>query len=152
MGHCTVHLTRMSRKSVALHLPYHGETKPFHRLLSLLSFDPTSTSFFVSSTTPRICVHSETILPTTCPHFDSESECANSSTQPTPVITRKIVSECSCKASRNRLCHLWRGRLLSCDPRSYKYLVPSSITTTPVQSAIALPKNEPTCRFSSLTL
>jgi hypothetical protein len=42
--------------------------------VSLLSFDPTSTSFLVSSTSPRICVHSETMLPATCPHFDSESE------------------------------------------------------------------------------
>ena len=45
-------------------------------LSPLLSFDPVSTSFFVSSTRPMICVHSETMLPATCPHFDSESECA----------------------------------------------------------------------------
>src|SRR5579862_6607151 len=39
----------------------------------LLSFDLLSTNFFVSRTRPRTCVHSETMLPTTCPHFDSES-------------------------------------------------------------------------------
>ena len=45
-----------------------------HRSLSWLSFDPASTNFFVSKTSPRICVHSETILPTTWPHLDSEFE------------------------------------------------------------------------------
>ena len=37
--------------------------------------------------------------------------------------------------------------LLSLDPRSYRCLVARIITTTPLQSAIALPKNEPDVLF-----
>src|SRR3984957_7940039 len=35
----------------------------------LYSFDPTSISRLVISTNPRICVHSDTIFPTTWPHL-----------------------------------------------------------------------------------
>ena len=35
------------------------------------------------------------------------------------------------------------GFLLSEDPRSYRNLVASTVTTTPDQSAIAFPKNDP---------
>ena len=39
----------------------------------LLSFERDSISRFVIRTSPRTWVHSETMLPTTCPHLDSES-------------------------------------------------------------------------------
>ena len=35
------------------------------------------------------------------------------------------------------------GCLLSLEPFSYRYLVKTTVTSTPVQSAMALPKNEP---------
>jgi hypothetical protein len=35
------------------------------------------------------------------------------------------------------------GRRLSAEPLSYKYLAAHTMTTTPDQSAIAFPKNEP---------
>jgi hypothetical protein len=38
-----------------------------------LSFDLSSINFLVRRTRPKSCVHSETMLPTTCPHFPSES-------------------------------------------------------------------------------
>ena len=42
---------------------------------------------------PRIWVHSETILPITCPHFEVGSDRANAVTHPAPVINSKAVSE-----------------------------------------------------------
>src|SRR4029434_1473380 len=59
----------------------------------VLSFEWRSTSRFVNSTRPKICVHSETMLPTTWPHLASESIEAYSAIHPTPVITRKILRE-----------------------------------------------------------
>src|SRR5215470_12504660 len=39
----------------------------------LLSFDFSSIKRLVRRTRPRSCVHSDTMFPTTCPHFPSES-------------------------------------------------------------------------------
>ena len=39
----------------------------------VLAFEWRSISRFVNSTKPKICVHSETMLPTTWPHLASES-------------------------------------------------------------------------------
>ena len=39
----------------------------------LLSFEPISRRYFVMITSPNSCVHSDTILPTTCPAFPSGS-------------------------------------------------------------------------------
>src|SRR3984893_8321874 len=61
-----------------------------HRVL-----EPTSINRLVIRTSPRICVHSETMLPTTCPHFPLGSIPLKATTQAVPVITRNIVSECS---------------------------------------------------------
>src|ERR1039458_10680451 len=36
------------------------------------ALEPTSIRRLVIRTSPRICVHSETMLPTTCPHLRSE--------------------------------------------------------------------------------
>ena len=43
------------------------------RLVQLLAFDPISWKYFVMITSPNNCVHSDTILPTTCPAFPSGS-------------------------------------------------------------------------------
>src|SRR5450755_4185324 len=82
------------------------------------SFDPISISFLVISTSPRICVHSETMLPTTCPHLLLGSIALNATTQPTPVIRRNKVSECSRKNSSATDCHFPFGFLLSAEPFS----------------------------------
>src|SRR5205085_4166220 len=98
---------------------------------------------------PRIGVHSETIFPTTCPHLEFASECANRITQPAPVNTRKIVREWASST-------FWIGRInrfgifrLSAEPTSYMNLVATTVTTKPVQSAMALPKNDPQWVFWS---
>ncbi len=43
---------------------------------------------------PRICVHSETMLPTTWPHLQLGSMALNATTQAMPVTRRNKVSEC----------------------------------------------------------
>src|ERR1019366_10478200 len=106
--------------------------------------DPTSIRIFVIHTNPRICVHSETMLPTTCPQRLPVSIRRKAHTHPIQVITRNTVSECSRRNSRTGDFHLPFGFLLSAEPLSYRCLVISTVTSTPVKSAIALPKNEPT--------
>src|SRR6185437_3046355 len=69
----------------------------------LLSFECDSTKRLVMISRPKICVHSETMLPTTWPHFELGMECANRSTQITPVPSRNTLSECSSKNSRKGL-------------------------------------------------
>src|SRR4051794_18245926 len=64
-----------------------------------LSLEFTSIRRFVISTSPRTCVHSETMLPTTCPHFSLGFMCQNAQVHPAPVMSRKIVNECSRKNS-----------------------------------------------------
>src|SRR5437867_3518115 len=84
----------------------------------LLSFECGSMSRFVISTSPKICVPSETILPTTCPHFDSESIQAYRAIHPIPVINKKILREWSRKRwyigpSTSRTKPSLRSRLLA---------------------------------------
>src|SRR5713101_7903387 len=54
-----------------------------------------------------------------------------------------MLSEWSRSRSRAGRRRLRGGRRLSAEHFSYKYLVANTMTTTPDQSAIALPKNEP---------
>src|SRR5450631_4211656 len=107
------------------------------------SFDPTSIKILVIHTSPRICVHSDTMLPTTCPQRLFVSIRRKTHTHPIQVITRNTVSECSRRNSSTGDFHFPFGFLLSADPLSYRCLVISTVTSTPVQSAMALPKNEP---------
>src|ERR1022692_529010 len=107
------------------------------------SFEPTSSSRLVISTSPRICVHSETMLPTTCPQRLLGRMARNAITQPMPVTSKNNVSECSRRNSFSADGNLPLGCLLSAEPFSYRYLVMTTVTTTPVQSAMALPKNDP---------
>src|ERR1035437_4330108 len=107
------------------------------------SFEPTSIKRLVIRTSPRIWVHSETMLPTTCPHLLPGSIAQNATTQPMPVITRKMVSECSRRNSKTAEGNLPFGCLLSAEPFSYRNFVITIVTKTPVQSAMAFPKNEP---------
>src|SRR6185436_13813498 len=58
-----------------------------------LSFDLSSIRRLVIRTSPSSCVHSETMLPTTCPQRLSESDRANSHVHPRPVAIRNIVNE-----------------------------------------------------------
>src|SRR5258706_627826 len=58
-------------------------------------------------------------------------------------MTRKMLSEWSRRRIQMGLNRLFGGRRLSADPVSYRYLVEKTMTTTPDQSAMALPKNEP---------
>lgn len=58
-------------------------------------FEPTSIQRFVIKTRPRICLHSETMFPTTCPHLLFGSIARNAAIQPMAVIARKMVSQCS---------------------------------------------------------
>jgi hypothetical protein len=83
------------------------------------------------------------MFPTTCPHLASESIEAWSTTQPIPVITRKMLREWSRSRSHTGPKRVRGGRRLSDEPFSYKYLVANTIITTPDQSAIALPKSDP---------
>src|SRR5579872_448967 len=118
-----------------------GESNDLH----LLSFEPTSISRLVIRTSPIICVHSETILPTTCPHRLFASIARNAATQAAPVTTRNKVRECSRRNVITGESPSQCGRLLSDDPFSYKNFVITTVTTTPLQSAIAFPKNDPQC-------
>src|SRR3981081_4569578 len=106
-------------------------------------FEPTSIKRLVMRTSPRICVHSETMLPTTCPHLLFGSMALNASPQATPGTRRNTVSECSRRNSAIAEANLPFGRLLSVDPFSYRCLVMTTVTKTPVQSAMAFPKNDP---------
>src|SRR6267142_1132016 len=108
-----------------------------------LALEPTSMRRLVIRTIPRICVHSDTMLPTTCPQRLLASMAVNAATQATPVIKRKIVSECSRRNSSSFEGRMPFGCLLSEEPFSYRCLVMRIVTTTPVQSAMALPKNAP---------
>src|SRR6185369_9611664 len=84
----------------------------------LLSFDCFSINFFVSNTNPNICVHSDTIFPTTSPHRPCGFIFANAATQTAPVASRKMVSECSRICSSVRGKNSFGGSLLSLDPFS----------------------------------
>src|SRR5439155_1392832 len=75
-----------------------------------LSFEWVSISFLVKITRPKIWVHSETMLPATCPHFELGSDLANRTIQKAPVISRKMLRECSCSFSSTGLSQ-WRGGL-----------------------------------------
>src|SRR5437016_14069343 len=75
-----------------------------------LSFEWVSISFLVRITRPKIWVHSETMLPATCPHFELGSDLANRTIQKAPVISRKMLRECSCSFSSTGLSQ-WRGGL-----------------------------------------
>src|SRR5690349_673592 len=67
----------------------------------------------------------------------------NTATHMAPVIRKKMVSECSRTNSSMRFGSLPRGCLLSAEPFSYRRLVAKAMATRPVQSAMALPKNDP---------
>lgn len=58
-----------------------------------LSFEPRSSNRFVINTNPTIWVHSETMLPTTCPHFELAFMERNSMIHAMPVTSRKMVRE-----------------------------------------------------------
>ena len=60
-----------------------------------------------------------------------------------PVTMRKRLREWLRSRCRMGLKVFRGGRQLSAEPFSYQYLVAMTMTTTPDQSAIALPKNEP---------
>lgn len=123
----------------------HVPTRSLHRL----SLECLSINFFVRITKPKIWVHSDTMLPTTCPHFELGSARANAQTHAAPVMIRKILSECSCNISQTGAMKRCGGLRLSADPLSYMNLVARTVTTTPLQSAMALPKNDPQCVFGS---
>ena len=86
---------------------------------------------FVINTSPKICVHWETMLPTTCPHLLPGSIAANAMIQPIPVITRNMVSECSRKISITAEGRMPFGCLLSAEPFSYRNLVITMVTKFP---------------------
>jgi hypothetical protein len=84
-------------------------------------------------------------LPTTWPHFEVADIYANTAIQTNRVTLKNTVSECV-------LIHLKTGffswtmrRLQSGDPRSYRIRVQITVATTPLQSAMAFPKNDPQC-------
>src|SRR5579872_3525184 len=56
-----------------------------------------------------------------------------------------MLSEWSCRRLRIGLTASCGGRRLSAEPLSYRYFVATTVTTTPVQSAIAFPKKDPRC-------
>src|SRR2546421_2538698 len=62
-----------------------------------------------------------------------------------PVAIRNRVSEWSRSHSRRGPSSGGWGERLSAEPFSYRYLVATTVTTTPVQSAMAFPKKEPMC-------
>src|SRR6185312_2005800 len=87
------------------------------------------------------------MLPTTCPHLEDVCIFANNTIHTAPVMIMKMTRECSCRNSwtdfgtnTDRL-----TLLLSTEPTSCKYLVARIMTSIPVQSAMALPKNAPQC-------
>jgi len=94
--------------------------------------DPTSIKRLVIRTRPRICVHSETMLPTTCPHLLFGSMALNATTQARPVTTRNIVSELLAQQFHGYRRQFALGRLLSVDPFSYKCLAMTTVIKTPV--------------------
>jgi hypothetical protein len=65
---------------------------------------------------PQDLVHSETMLPTTCPHLLFGSIALNATTQAMPVTRRNRVSECSRSNSTAADRTLPFGCLLSADP------------------------------------
>src|SRR5204863_9999245 len=67
----------------------------------------------------------------------------NTNTQTMPVATRNKVNECSRRTSMTADGNLPFGCLLSAESFSYRCLVNTTVNNTPVQSAIAFPKNEP---------
>src|SRR5437588_1351173 len=67
-------------------------------------------------------------------------------------MRRKIVSEWSRTRSSIEGTTSFGGRRLSAEPFSYRYLVARTITSNPVQSAIAFPKNDPIWVLGSETL
>lgn len=80
---------------------------------------------------------------TTCPQRLFVSILRKTYTHPSQVVARNTVSECSRRNSRVGELYFPRGCLLSADPFSYTCLVMITVTSTPDQSAMALPKNEP---------
>src|ERR1700686_3600199 len=70
-------------------------------------------------------------------------------TQQAPVTTRKMLSECFSSFPHRFSSQSLGGFRLSFEPFSYKILVANTVTTTPDQSAMALPKNEPRCVLGS---
>src|SRR5262245_43730049 len=95
----------------------HGICASVLRGPQLLSFEPVSISCFVRSTSPKICVHPDTMFPTTCPHFPATFMWTNRASHAASVTSRKIVSECSRNASTTRF-HRILGGLLSAEPFS----------------------------------
>src|SRR5712692_2472845 len=63
-----------------------------------------------------------------------------------------MLREWSRSNFRPGLTTLCGGRRLSAEPLSYRYFVARTITTTPVQSAMAFPKNDPRCVLGLETL
>src|SRR3954452_6340853 len=116
-----------------------------YRVRGPYTFEPGSTNLFVSRTMPNCCDHSDTRLPTTCPQRLFGSCMANSIAKATPLSTRKIEREWSSTNFRAGVRPLSFGRRLSREPFSKHTFVTRIVITTPLQSAMALPKNEPTC-------
>src|SRR5260370_1104453 len=83
------------------------------------ALEPTSIRRLVMRMNPRICVHSETMLPTTWPLLLLGSMALNATTQEMPVTRRNRVSECSLRNSPAADRALSFGCLLSLDPFSY---------------------------------
>src|SRR5512133_1053868 len=67
----------------------------------------------------------------------------NTANHMAPVIRKKMVSECSRTNSSMRPGRMPLGCLLWAEPFSYRRFVAKAMTTRPVQSAMALPKNDP---------
>lgn len=116
---------------------------------SLLSREPFSSIYFVIKTSPSVCTHSDTIFPTTWPQREFASIRTYKINHPIPVITKKMLNEWPWIKSRIRFFKCPRAGRLSSEPRSKKYFVATMITSEPLQSAIAFPKNEPKCLFGS---
>ena len=69
--------------------------------------------------------------------------------QPIPVTMIKIKSECLRRVSNQAGRSFPLTGRLSAEPTSYRNFVPRIMTTEPLQSAIAFPKNAPKCVFGS---
>src|SRR6478736_1385085 len=110
--------------------------KKMHTLYLFECEDVLAAAFFRTSLDQLLSKHDQ-------PHLLSGSTLRNKASQPSPVKTRKIVRECSCMNSRALLRCARRGWRLSRDPFSKNHFVARMVTTTPIQSATALPKNEP---------
>src|SRR6185436_6505931 len=100
------------------------------------SFDPFSPTYFVMTTRPKIWVHSETMLPTTCPAFPLASIRAYRTAHSAPVTSRAMVNEWSTRKHTTALCDLGCGGRLSADPISCRYFVATTMTSVPSQSAV----------------